>query len=190
MKMAKSLTGSEGQEILHDRRHRGIASDSIEGTEHCFELSPQLGKGYWIENQLCPGLVLTLTDLEKEQDRVYHIYQHSRQLPLTASFHLKGSCRVTNDGLKYSQQELAGKNCLYQVPSTAEKEEFQAYDRLSRIHIQISLKLLDALGINQMGNLPVDLEQAIAGDSSSIFYRVGKTTPIMWSILKQLIQCP
>ena len=188
--MAKTLTSSDVQDILEDSRNGGYVSDYVDGTEHVFELPTQLGRGYWSENELCPGLALTITDLEKRQNHIYRIRQHPQAMPLTASFYLNGSCRVTNDGLNSPQEEVAGKNYLYHLPLTAETEEYKANQHLYHVHIQISPDLLKIFGMNQLDSLPSDIKGAIAGAEDSLLYRHSKTTPTMQSILKQLIDCP
>lgn len=190
VEMAKNLTGSNVQEILQGCRNEGVTSDHTEGTESYFDLPPQLGRGYWRENHLCPGLSLMITNLEKRQNHIHQIYQHPQPMPLTASFYLNGSCRVTNDSLDSPQEEVAGKNYLYCLPSTAETEEYKANQPLQHIRIQISSSLLKAFGLAGFKDLPSGIERAIAGETHSRLYHASKTTPAMQSVLNQLIHCP
>ena len=139
---------------------------------------------------MCPGLTLTITNLEKRQNHIYRIYQHPKLMPLTASFYLKGGCRVTNDGLDSPQEEIAGQNYLYRLPLTSETEEYKANQHLHHVHIQISPDLFKLFGTNHLNRLPLDIKRAIAGAEHSLLYRNSKTTPTMYSILRQLIDCP
>lgn len=188
--MAKDLTCSEVQEILQDCRSSGSTSDFSDGMESYFELPPQLGKGYWMENHLRPGMTLTITNLEKRQNHIHRIQQHPKLMPLTASFYLTGSCRVTNDGLRETKEEAAGHNYLYCLPETSETEEYRASQPLHHVCIQISPDLFKAFGTGHLNTLPSDLRGAITSKKQSLLYQAGKTTPAMQSILKQLINCP
>ena len=186
--MAKILTGTEVNEILRACRENGEVADYVEGAEQFFELPPVLGKGYWREIQLRPGLKLILTDLKKRQSHHHRVRQHPQPMPLTFSYYLSGGCLVENDGLKLPAEEYAGKSYLYCLPETAEVEKYQANERICQVTLRVSPTLMTAFS-DRLQELPTDLKTAIEHPKQSILYYPGRITPQQRQILKQLFQC-
>jgi len=197
--MAKTLTNVEVQEIFSEYQSRIPTLTQGKKGEQFNRLPDILGDGYWQQIELCFGLKLTIINVKKQHNHLHQIEQHSLEMPLTSNFYLAGSCRVTNKGLKTSQEEVAGKNYLYCLPLTAETEEYLAQQPLYCIHITISPQLFKTLIAHQFSDLAGDLKSAmsrsdrpsgIEPSSSSLFYRQSVTTPAMQGLLRQLLNCP
>ncbi|MEO0519906.1 MAG: AraC family transcriptional regulator [Cyanobacteria bacterium P01_A01_bin.116] len=187
--MAKVLTGTEVNEILSACRANGEVADYVEGAEHFFELPPALGKGYWREIQLRPGLQLTLLDLEKRQSHHHQIRQHPQPMPLTFSYYLSGGCLVENDGLKLPKEESAGQSYLYCLPATAEVEKYQAAERICQVTLRVSPELIETFS-DRIHELPTDIKAAIEQPNQAILYYRSDITFQQKQVLKQLFQCP
>jgi AraC-like DNA-binding protein len=188
--MANTLTNLEVQEILTECQQQERLIYTAKG-EKLYQLPKILGEGYWQNIELYEGLQLTILNLSKRHHHLHKIEQHSPQMPLTSSFYLAGNCRVTNEGIKKPQEEIAGKNYLYCLPSTAEIEEYLADQKLNLIRISISPDLFQTLISHQFSELSWDIKSAIAAPSpSSLLYRQSVTTTAMQSLLKQLLNCP
>lgn len=188
--MANTLTNLEVQEILEECQKQEKLTHIAKG-EKLYQLPKILGEGYWQNFELCEGLQLTTLNLKKRHHHLHKIEQHSSQMPLTSSFYLAGNCRVTNEGLKIPQEEVAGKNYLYCLPSTAETEEYLADQNLILIRISIAPDLFQTLISHQFSELSWDIKNAITTPSPlSLLYRQSVTTPAMKSVLKQLLNCP
>jgi len=187
--MANTLTNLEVQEILTECQKQERLTYIAKG-EKLYQLPKILGEGYWQNLELCDGLKLTIMSLKKRNNHLHQIEQHSPQMPLISSFYLAGNCRVTNEGLKTPQEEIAGKNYLYRLPSTAETEEYLAQKPLTLIRIAIAPQLLQTFISHQFNELSSDIKSAIIPSSSYLLYRQSVTTPVMQCLLKQLLNCP
>ena len=186
--MAKTLTGTEVDEILDECRANGEVADYTEGSEQFFELPPALGKGYWREIQLRSGLQLDLSDLEKRQNHHHRVRQHPQPMPLTFSYYLAGGCLVENDGLQHPEEESAGHSYLYCLPATAEVEKYQAAERIRQVTLRVSPELMETFS-DRIGELPTALKAAIEQPGQSILYYKNNISLKQQQVLKQLFQC-
>ncbi|MEM8546346.1 MAG: AraC family transcriptional regulator [Cyanobacteria bacterium P01_H01_bin.119] len=110
-------------------------------------------------------------------------------MPLTFSYYLSGGCRVDNDGLKATQEEVAGKSYLYCVPKTAEIEEYPSGQRICRVRIQVSPKLIQQFS-DRIHELPTDLRTAIEHPGQALLYYPSRITPAQQHILRQILEWP
>lgn len=188
--MVKVLTGDEVEEILQECCANGDVANYMEGgPEQFFELPALLGRGYWHNIQLRPGLQLSLSDVEKRQIHHYHIRQHPQPMPLTFSYYLLGGCRVENDGLKVTHEETAGQSYIYCVPTTAELERYPAEQRIRHVKLTLSPELLPAFS-DRLHELPADLRMAVERPEKALLYVANRITPAQQSLLQQLFQAP
>ena len=186
--MAKVLTDVEVQEILEEYRANGELSEYEEGPEYFIQSPLSLAQGYGRSMQLRPGLTLNVTDVEKHRVYLFKINQHPQPMPLTLSYYLSGGCRVENDGLKISHEEVAGKGYLYCLPNTAELENYPA-GPLCRVLIQISPELVSTFS-DRLHELPTPLRQAIEQPEKALLYVANTITPGEQHILRQILQWP
>ena len=186
--MAKVLTEAEVQEILEECRINGELSEYKAGPEYFVQSPLSLAQGYGRSMQLRPGLILNVTDVAKHHIYLFKIKQHPQPMPLTLSYYLSGGCRVDNDGLKTSHEEVAGKGYLYCLPNTAELENYPA-GPLCRVLIQISPELISTFS-DRLHELPTDLKDAIEHPEKALLYRATSITPAQHGILKQILRWP
>ncbi|MEL6382269.1 MAG: AraC family transcriptional regulator, partial [Cyanobacteria bacterium J06626_18] len=187
--MAKVLTGAEVHEIMAECRANGELSEYEEGSETFIRTPLPLGRGYGRNMQLRPGLRLNILDIEKCQAHRYRIRQHPQPMPLTLSYYLSGGCRVNNDGLKMSCEEVAGKSYLYCLPNTAEIEEYPARQRICRVHLQVAPELLHAFS-DRRHELPTDVRYAVEHPEKALLYCPSRITPAQQHVLRQILEWP
>ncbi|MEM9265624.1 MAG: AraC family transcriptional regulator [Cyanobacteria bacterium P01_F01_bin.13] len=187
--MAKILTGDEIHEIMQECHANGHLEEYTEGAESFVRTPSVLGQGWARSIQLRPGLVLSVMDITKHQTHVYQVRQHEPSMPLTFCYYLSGGCRVDNDGLQGSEEELAGKSYLFRVPNTGEIEEYPAGHRICRFHIQVSLELLHGF-CDRIHEFPTELRNTLEHPENTILYHPSKITPGQRQILQQILEWP
>ncbi|MEM6426255.1 MAG: AraC family transcriptional regulator [Cyanobacteria bacterium P01_D01_bin.128] len=187
--MAKILTGAEVDDIMAECQANGTLSEYQQGTEGFVQSPPSLGRGYGRNINLRQDLALSIIDFEKHQVHRYKIHQHPQPMPLTFTYYLSGGCRVNNDGLKVSHEEVAGKSYLYCLPNTAEIEEYPAGCRICRVHIQVSSELIQRFS-DRIHDLPTDLKQAIEHPEKALLYYPNRITPAQQQVLQQILEWP
>lgn len=187
--MVKVLTDYEVREIMAECRANGEVSEYKEGPERFTQTPLPLGRGYGRSLQLRPGLKLDIMNFEKRQAHLYKIRQHPQPMPLTLSYYLSGGCRVDNDGLKTSHEEVAGKSYLYCLPNTAELEEYPAEQHICRVHIQVSPEQIHAFS-DRFYELPADIQNIIKYPEKVLLYCPNRITPEQHHILRQILEWP
>ena len=187
--MAKILTGAEANEIMRECRSQGTLSEYREGSEYLVRTPSTLGHGWWRTIQLRPGMALSIMNITKHQPHIYTIQQHAPSMPLTFCYYLSGGCRVDNDGLKSSEEEVAGKSYLYRVPNTGEIEEYPAEQPICRFHIQVEPTLIHGF-CDRTHELPTKLKNTLKHPESTILYHPSRITPAQRQILQQILEWP
>lgn len=187
--MAKILTNSEIDDILEECRANGQLSEYSQGAEHFVRSPLFLARGYGRGIRLRRGLNLDIIDFEKHQVHQHRIWQHPQSMPLTFSYYLSGGCRVNNDGLKTTHEEVAGKSYLYCLPNTAELEEYPAGCRICRVHIQVSPELIQGFS-DRLDELPTELKTAIEHPEKALLYHPSRITPAQQQVLQQILEWP
>ncbi|MEM9768140.1 MAG: helix-turn-helix domain-containing protein [Cyanobacteria bacterium P01_D01_bin.71] len=186
--MAKVLTDKEVAAIFEGCQARGETVSYETETEQYIEVPQPLGRGYYRNIQLHPGLRLRISDSERRHIHRCQIQQHPQPMPLTFSYYLSGAGRVDNDGLKGVQEEVAGKSHLFCLPGTAEIEEYPAEQRICKVHIQIFPEMVQALS-DRIHELPTDIRAAIEQPEKAMLYLASCITPMQQRVLKQILQC-
>ncbi|NEQ97660.1 MAG: helix-turn-helix transcriptional regulator [Cyanothece sp. SIO2G6] len=187
--MARILTGFEVAEIMEEYRANGTLSEYREGSEHFLRSPLVIARGYGRSIQLRPGLTLSIMDYEKRHIHLYKIRQHPKPMPLTLSYYLSGGCRVENDGLKVSIEEMAGKSYLYCLPGTAETEMYPAGCRICRVHIQLASEFICGFS-DRIHELPATIRRVIEHPEQALFCHSSQITPTQRNILQQILEWP
>ena len=187
--MAKILTGAEVNGIISECRADGSLTEYTEGTESFIQTPPALGQGWGRQIELRPGLTLSVIDITKHQTHVYKIRQHSPSMPLTFNYYLSGGCRVANDGLASTEEEIAGKSYLYRVPNTAELEEYPVGQRICCFQIRVALELIHGF-CDRIHEFPTKLRNTLEHPENTILYHPSRITPAQRQILQQILAWP
>ena len=187
--MAKILTGAEVHEIMAECRANGQLSEYTEGSESFIQTPASLGKGWGRTIQLRPGLTLSVINIKKRQTHVYKIRCHSPSMPLTFCYYLSGGCRIHNDGLKRSEEEVAGKSYLFRVPKTGEIEEYPADHQICQVHIRVAPELVYGFS-DRIHEFPSDLRRTLEEPEHNILYHPSRITSAQYQVLQQLLEWP
>lgn len=189
----KILTAREYEEILQQGLQTGEIVEHSDGIERRLEIQNQWVTGRDRAIRLRDGLQLKIGDFYN-QDRYAGALelQHQASQPLTLSFQLHGCVRVKTQGIGNDYyNEKAGESYLFFVPDTQEIEEYPVQERLQALKIRVEPNFLQALSPYPTDSYPKELKPLLEGKKGSIFHRcVGKITPEMQFVVRQILQCP
>ncbi|MEH2405646.1 helix-turn-helix transcriptional regulator [Nostoc sp.] len=163
--------------------------NDYEGKE---QLSTWFGKYSFRWTGLRHNLGLGIHNNEYSQPVIFE-QKHDDSPLLTSKFFLSSGVRtVTQNVPEVSDdyEEVAGYNYLFCLPDVREFEHFNANQRTECISIYWYPDLLNSFQ-GSFEELPTLLEQLRENPIKERFHQpLEATTPAMWLVLKQILQCP
>ncbi|MEM7061920.1 MAG: AraC family transcriptional regulator [Cyanobacteria bacterium P01_B01_bin.77] len=186
--MAKILTLCDVNEILAECRANGQLTEYQDKSETLVYCPSVLGKGWWRNIQLRPGLALYAAEDATKFITLNKVQQHSLDMPLTFKYYLAGGSRVDNNGLSGEVEEVAGKSYLYHLPNTAEIEQDMP-GKHSHLCIRVAPELMYEL-CDRIDEFPTPLRKTLENPADSILYHPSPISPAQRQIIKQIFAWP
>ena len=144
------------------------------------------------QTKFASGIKLILSDEAACQNHSYKNEHNDLQI-LVSKFYLSGQHGVVSPGIPNVEAEYleqAGQNYLFYLPDIKETEQFFTGSPLQIVKINLDLKFLRSF-VTDLDEVPQQLQPLIEGDNAPTFHRsVGKVTPRMRSLIKQMWQHP
>ncbi|MEA5505972.1 AraC family transcriptional regulator [Halotia wernerae UHCC 0503] len=127
----------------------------------------------------------------KPIDNLIEIAEHENDTGITLSFFIKGNSQTVLQGLTDSANEIVGSNYLQSLPNRKETDEYVANTQVFRVQILLEpAKFFSEFDVNQLQQLPPELQRVAANGEIQAYYCQGITTPEMHMILQQILNCP
>ncbi|VEP18865.1 Regulatory protein (fragment) [Hyella patelloides LEGE 07179] len=119
--------------------------------------------------------------------------KHDEFQMLVSKFYLSGHHAVVSPGIENVEAEYlekAGQNYLFYLPNIKEIEQSFAGTSMQEVRIHLDLNFLRSF-VSKLDDVPQQLRPLIEQDDAPRFHRsVGKVTPMMRTIIKQMWQHP
>jgi AraC family transcriptional regulator, transcriptional activator of the genes for pyochelin and ferripyochelin receptors len=189
--MTKLITNSEYETLVAEAQQSGEALEKNEDSSTQFILPQKLGSGGQQDFRLQHNCSLSIINGQLRQPMCLQSFVNTSQT-LSLGFHLSGSVRITNPGLKVEEDrvEEPGSMCAMFVQNIQVIEQFPAGQPIQSVSISINL---DALRLFSTGwnTLPERLRHLIEGKDAENFHQsLGIISPAMQRILKDVLTCP
>lgn len=188
--MAIALTNLDLSHLLYDAQAQG------EQIYQPMDFGPQIkvpkcmGQGNHRMFELRGGLKIEIFSANFQQSLAL-TKQHSDTFPITAKFYLSGGTRIKTSpvkGIENDYIERAGCSYLYHLPDLVETEEWHSDQPIQVVMIFAHLDYFRELGAAD-NTLPQPLQQLMQ-DTKRFHQSLGRITPGMIQVLRQMIYCP
>ncbi|WAL62182.1 helix-turn-helix domain-containing protein [Thermocoleostomius sinensis] len=177
-------------QILLDQAHQqGECIYQHMDQEQRINLPSALGEGCGRDITLRHGLTIHIRNARLWQDIAVE-QQHEPTFPLTAKFYLSGSSRMKTQrvpGIEPDYEETAGCHYLYHLPNLTEVEEWRAHIPIQVVMVYAHNDFFRSFSPTQ--TLPPSLQKLMKG-SGQFHQSLGKVSPTMMQVLRQIIHCP
>ncbi|WP_017653440.1 helix-turn-helix domain-containing protein [Fortiea contorta] len=178
---------------LSQQEFDGLFEETVEPSQHpdpddamdiVYKYPRRLGQGYWRRIQLRPGLELIIGNLQM-RDRMIILQPEQEHDALEYHFHFSGE--------HYDQyRSVAGGEYSFLGSGLDPKQTSDCSDKHSFLEINIYMQpeSLYSFAANTEGQLPQQLQPWIRQSHQTYYCRCGRATPAMYTIARQIIQCP